>query len=482
VRDDDAFWVDVLHAQGVSDDEIERARRDGPLELLALERHILGEPLQYDIGTAASAAGLPEAQLRLFWRALGFPDPEPGELVYTQRDLDMLRTVLQFIDDELLDEAIAMQMARVIGSSLARIATAQVEVADLRGGGIAGADTAAMTDVEQAAEVQRAAELIPILSMVIESVWRRHLASAARSRILRDDEAPELPVTVGFADLEGFTSLSQQLPEHELAELVNRFEQIAYDVVGHHPQSRVIKMIGDEVMFASEDLREGAELALALAEAYGADEALGDVRVGLATGRALKLEGDLYGPAVNLASRIVSIAYPGSVVVSPEVREALDGDPDLRFRSLRPHHLRHIGRVRLWRMARPPEPAPDDGEGGHEDDDAPEQEGESRTLRRARERRAARRAWIADRMAEKLADIAAETAGDVTDRAVRRIVGGDSGGRADLDEGLHEGEGGAGDGAAEGIAHEDVDGAGAEVDAAEGEQQDRHRSRRRNRK
>jgi class 3 adenylate cyclase len=268
--------------------------------------------------------------------------------------------------------------------------------------------------------VARAAALIPILSGVIESVWRRHLASAARSRIMRDDEAPQQPVTVGFADLEGFTTLSQQLPEHELAELVNRFEQVAYDIVARFSGARVVKMIGDEVMFSTEDVRVGVELALTLAEAYAAEEALGDVRVGLATGRALKLEGDLYGPAVNLASRIVSIAYPGSLVVSPEVFEALADDPDLKFRSLRSHHLRNIGRVKLWRLARAEAPVADDVEVVEEEGE----EGESRTLRRARERRAARRIWIADRMAEKLADLAAETAGDVTDRAVRRIIEG----------------------------------------------------------
>jgi adenylate cyclase len=422
--DEEAFWIEVLRAQGVSEDEIAKAQADGPLELLAVERHILAEPLVYDIDEAARESGIPAAKLRLFWRALGFPDPEPGEATFTQRDLDMLRTVLHFIDEAVLDETVAMQMARVIGSSLSRIATAQVEVADLQRGGISLGDTGELTDEERAREIQREAELIPVLSRVIESVWRRHLAVAARNRILQADEAPE-QVAVGFADLEGFTSLSQQLPEHELAELVNRFEQVAYDVVAQHPGARVVKMIGDEVMFATDDVRQGVELALALAEAYGNDDALGDVRVGLASGRALKLEGDLYGPAVNLASRIVSIAYPGSVVVSTEVRDALEDDPAFRFRALRPHHLRHIGRVRLWRVSRR-------AEGGVEEE--PSQEGESRTLRRARERRAVRRAWIADRMADRIADVASETAGEVADRAVRRIIGGKAGaGRAEDD-------------------------------------------------
>ncbi|MDZ7733110.1 MAG: adenylate/guanylate cyclase domain-containing protein [Acidimicrobiia bacterium] len=54
------------------------------------------------------------------------------------------------------------------------------------------------------------------------------------------------------------------------------------------------------------------------------------MRVGLATGAALELEGDLYGPAVNLASRMVSIAYPGTVLASKEVAEASATHPSSR--------------------------------------------------------------------------------------------------------------------------------------------------------
>jgi len=408
---EDEFWRDVLLAQGATHEEIARAAGEGPLELYALERYILDDVPEYDIVHAAARSGLPVDKLRAFWRALGFPDPQPGEATFSPSDLEMLTMVLTYIDAQLLDETVALQMARVIGSSLARIATAQVEAADLSAGGISATPRGELTAEQQALEVQRSAQLIPMLSGVMQSVWRRHLASAARARIMRSDDERERPVTVGFADLEGFTSLSQQLPEHELAEVVNRFEQIAYDTVARFPGARVVKMIGDEVMFATDDVRTGAELALTLAEAYGADDALGDVRVGLATGSALKLEGDLYGPAVNLASRIVSIAYPGSVVVPAEVVDGLADDPAYSFLALRAHHLRHIGRVKLWVLRREAEPP--EGE-----------DGEGRTLRRAKWRRAARRAWIADRMAEQLAGFAAETAGDVTDRAVRRIVEG----------------------------------------------------------
>ena len=76
-------------------------------------------------------------------------------------------------------------------------------------------------------------------------------------------------------------------------------------------------------------------------------ESISDVRVGLASGPVLEREGDLFGPTVNLASRIAGIAYPGGVVVSESVRDAVD-DEDVEFHSIRAHTLRDIGRVRLW--------------------------------------------------------------------------------------------------------------------------------------
>ncbi len=373
-RTDDEFWQEVLRDQGASEEEIARARDEGPLELVALERYILTDTPVHDIAAASELSGVPPEKLRAFWRALGFPDPEPGEPTFGATDLSVLRTVVESIGSGVLDERIALQMARVIGSSLARIATAQVEAATEIREAHLGKDVADLEPASEAREIERTVGMLPMLSELMEAVWRRHIAVAARRRLMHEDDGHEREVTVGFADLEGFTSLSQQLPEDELAAVVNSFEHIAYDVVATHG-GRVVKMIGDEVMFVADDTRTGAELALALADAYAAEQVLGDVRVGLATGPALKLEGDLYGPAVNLASRIVSIAYPGTVVVPREVKDHLEegeGEGEFTFNQLRPHYLRHIGRVRLWVMRR-----------------AGDAEEPGSTLRRAREHRAA---------------------------------------------------------------------------------------------
>jgi adenylate cyclase len=176
---------------------------------------------------------------------------------------------------------------------------------------------------------------------------------------------------VGFADMVGFTTLSQQLSEEELAAVVARFEEVAHDTVTAGG-GRVVKMIGDEAMFVTESALSAARIGLALAEAYADDELLSDVRVALAVGPVLVQDGDFYGPVVNLASRLVNMAAPGAVIVTDEFYRAVatpgapnsgaaSGAPnggdapgdEFEFGLLRPRRVKDLGRIQLWVLHRP---------------------------------------------------------------------------------------------------------------------------------
>ena len=115
----------------------------------------------------------------------------------------------------------------------------------------------------------------------------------------------------------GFTLLSQHLSDEELAAVVRRFEEISHDIVTS-ARGRVVKMIGDEVMFVTDNVADAARIGLDLADAYADDDLLSDVRVGLAIGPVLVRDGDYFGPTVNLAHRIVNIGNPGTVLMSDE--------------------------------------------------------------------------------------------------------------------------------------------------------------------
>ena len=337
---------ELVAALGVSENEIDKADVDGTLGLLAIDHLILADQNpRFTQQEVESITGLDRESAR-FWRAPGFPDPGPNDRLFSDFDVEMLKLVHQLVEIGLIEHDEALQMTRVIGSSMARIASAQIDAIENK------VDEPTFVDGTEPA-VLRARFLIPAMPQILEYTWKRHLQSAARRRMVRETGAAEggYSQAVGFADLVGFTALSQQLTDHELAIIVDRFEATAYDIIGALG-GRVIKMIGDEVMFAVDDVDKGLEIALSLAEAYHDDESLSDVRVGLACGPVLEREGDLFGPVVNLASRIVSIAYAGSVVVAAEVHDALADDEGVRWKSLRTRQLKDIGRVQLWAARR----------------------------------------------------------------------------------------------------------------------------------
>jgi len=294
---------------------------------------------------AAREAGLEPAQARRLWRALGFPPADDDARLFTRSDVEILQGVRAVVEmqDVSLDDL--LQLTRVVGQSLARVADAQVttSAARLRSGGAAG--NPAPEDL-----VARIESLTPALERFLAYVWRRHLLAALRRWSARPSPTDHV-VTVGFADLVGFTAMSDALAPRELAAMVDRFESLAYE---HIPErgGRVVKMIGDEVMFAVDDGSFAADIAIALVEACRRDAEVPDVRVGLARGPTLAWEGDLYGPTVNLASRLVNFARPATVLVSDALGELLKDDPRFELRHLRAVNLHGIGRLRSWVLRR----------------------------------------------------------------------------------------------------------------------------------
>lgn len=362
---------DALSAAGVSDEELAAATAVGTLELLAIERLVIPDKPEFTLEQVAEQVGIPAELIAVVWRALGFPDPRPDEAQFTEFDVATLRRTAELVAGGVVEPDMVLQMTRVIGSSLSTVAAAQVGAMLERRRQLEEADDE--LDPDEPFEV-RAGLLLETMPPIMDYVWRRHLEGEARRRLVQlIDQADGGDRTVGFADLVGFTAMSQQVPDHELASIVDRFEALAFDTIAKHG-GRVVKMIGDEVMFVVDEPEAGVEIGLTLAETYHHEVNLSDVRVGLACGPVLEREGDLFGPTVNLASRIAGIAYPGGVVVSECIHDGVSEHPDFEMHSIRAHTLRDIGKVPLWVARR---------------------RGESRSvLDEARLRREIGRAWI----------------------------------------------------------------------------------------
>ncbi|HKH04468.1 MAG TPA: adenylate/guanylate cyclase domain-containing protein [Acidimicrobiales bacterium] len=343
----------LLRGLGASDEEIAHAEHDGTLALLAVERLLAPQDVRYTLHEVATRTGLTAATIELIWRSLGYPQPRPGEPAFNDIDVELLSTVGELMASEVTSLELVVQMSRVIGSSTARIASAHVDVISARAGlvsaGVGG--EVPVTLVPDDRLISNATTVLELIPKVIEVAWRRHVYAAARRRMTLAETGLEQQGAVGFADLVGFTALSQQMSEAELAAVVDQFEDLCFDVVTAGG-GRVVKMIGDEVMFTVDAPDAAAEMALALAEGTRDADELSDVRVGLAYGSVIEREGDLYGPVVNLASRITAIAFPGSIVVSRELRDLLVDSAEYTIRPMRYRYLKHIGRVPLFVLRR----------------------------------------------------------------------------------------------------------------------------------
>ena len=344
----------LLHDLGCTDQEIDRAAEDDVLDLLVVDRMVVPSGRRITQAQVAETTDIPIETARRFWRALGFLDVGEDDPVFTDMDIEAVRLFQSMVAVGLVDTETAVQMARVIGSSMARIAEAEAgpgstPILMTSGDSILDADEFA----------RQAGTSLPAMARLLEYVWRRHLQAATRRSMLhrsRNRSPGMSPVmAVGFADMVGFTMLSQHLGDEELAAVVARFEALAHDTVVALG-GRVVKMIGDEVMFVVPTATGAASIGLSLAEAYAGDELLSDVRVALAIGPVLVQDGDFYGPVVNLASRLVGVANPGTVLASDEFRVALE-DEDREsgafdMRALRTRNLKDIGRIQAWKLSR----------------------------------------------------------------------------------------------------------------------------------
>ena len=338
-----------LLQRGIGVEEIDGAEQEDRLHLLVIDSILLSGSTRYTALDVANATGMDIEDTRRLWRAMGFPDVANDAAIFTDADIETLTTVQGLLALRLIEIDTAVELTRVIGSSMARIAEAEVAIAPV------GRGPVALSSAELAELwALTAEETVPSLARVLEYVWRRHLQAAARRALLRPADADHggEEVAVGFADLVGFTSLSQQLSEAALGEVVGRFESVAHDTVTA-AGGRIVKMIGDAAMFVVADPAAAVEIGLTMADIYAADEVVSAVRVGIAYGRALAREGDYFGPVVNRASRIQNVAIAGTVVVDDEVHAVLGADPRFAWRSLRTRYLKDIGRVPLWAAHRP---------------------------------------------------------------------------------------------------------------------------------
>jgi class 3 adenylate cyclase len=318
-----AGLIEYLDDLGFTVDEMVDAERRG--RLFGLAGDVLqwsGRPI-YSLQTAANALGVPLEDVAHAWAVLGLTVTGPDQLALSQADVDGLTMWVEM--KKLVGDDAAFGWLRVLGAAMARLAEAVGTLVRLGQPDIQIGHT---HDELRTAQAYRAvAEFVPRIGRLMDAVHRHHLISARTyfEGVIRDTSASVM-CGIGFADLSGFTALTQRLTAAELSGLLNEFNMTVADVV-HADGGRVVKFIGDEVMWVSSTPDQLAKAAVDLVDHPRARETGLQVRAGLSHGAVLAIGGDYFGNAVNLAARLVAAAKPGQILASSNVRDALPDWP-----------------------------------------------------------------------------------------------------------------------------------------------------------
>ena len=314
---------------------------------------ILGEEPTLTRLELAERSGVDLAVAEMLWRLLGFPHVADTEVAFNSHDLEALLLAKELMDIGVIGPDSQAALVRTLARSFARLAEWQTRILAEIG------QEEAISDDDY---VDLVTEVLPRIETLQNYVWRRHLASASTSRLTTEETATGgSELAICFVDIVGYTSRSKELDEAELIDWIERFEaEVTGAVIDHGGQ--VIKTIGDEVLFVLEDPREAVEVGLILA-ARGSDDddPFPAVRVGIAYGSVVRRLGDVFGPTVNIAARLTSIARPGTVIVDHGVHDLLCREhapeatraDDITLRRLPRASVKGYSRLESWAARRP---------------------------------------------------------------------------------------------------------------------------------
>jgi adenylate cyclase len=298
----------------------------------ALERAILGEPPVFNAQQVSAETGVTVEEAQRLWRALGFPEHGPEATAFNHADVHAVTTLLEAVASGLIDFDTAVNLTRALGQTMARLSDWEVGTLIHRVEELESGEDATGSRIGSAMRVVQ--EFSKPFEELMIYAWRRHLAAAvARIEALgaNEEDLHTVQLTVGFADIVSFTALSNEISEDRIGDLVEVFESRCADVVASQ-RGRVIKSIGDSVLFVNDDPIRAYDTAEGIIQVIGRDPRMPDVRVGLATGSVVMRLGDVFGPPVNLAARLTAVARRNRVIIDETTARRL---PDDQFETRR---------------------------------------------------------------------------------------------------------------------------------------------------
>lgn len=301
-----------------------------------------GDGVGLTAAEAAERTGIGVDRARRLWRTLGFPEHGDSR-AYGDTDVDALGMIAEVLAEDIIDFDVVLNLARGVGLTMARLADWEVsellQLADDNAHRLGAPDGMGPS----AWLTQRYGDRFEELMLY---TWRRHLdAAITRIEASRnsDTDLGTTDLTVGFADIVGFTALSNEVSRQRIGELVDVFETRCGDVIARE-QGRFIKSLGDAVLFVNDDPLAAIQTAEGIINVIGRDPRMPDVRVGLATGGVVLRLGDVFGPPVNMAARLTQVARRNRIIVDHATADRLPADV-IEARALPPRPVRGFGVV-----------------------------------------------------------------------------------------------------------------------------------------
>jgi len=304
-----------LSEQGVPDDDIRGDSSLRTLELRVWSRVFVGADDLMSIRDAAASLGSDPDEAARTSQLLGFASEHAA---ITREDAALISELETFA--QLFGRAEGDQLIRLIGSSLARLAEALTTATRVTQETPMVRDGSYLDFLRAAAAA--VADDFPRLAVMMDRILRYHILGLTMQSWSVDPDLTvmTMPRAVGFADMVGFTTRAGALSTSHLSAVIDAFEGRVSEAITLNG-GRAVKFIGDEVFFAFTDADGACACALELL-ALAQDDAIPDVRVGMAYGDVVARGGDYFGPVVNLASRLVDVADSGTALVSEGLTQA----------------------------------------------------------------------------------------------------------------------------------------------------------------
>ncbi len=311
-----------LRERGHTLKEIRAAGQSGRLAFAYTEELFPREAGPYTLDDAVKETGLEAALIERIYGAAGFSSAQLERL--NDDDLQFLRYIAAVLAAGFPLVAF-LQLVRVYGQALAQIADAEVRLfhlyvhEPLMRDGVDG-----MVMAEEMEGLAR--ELLPLASPIMDAMHQRFLSHFVEQDVVGHMEMDveggldlgRLRVAIAFADLAGYTRLTEELGDELAVDAVERFVEAVENTLPD--DARIVKTIGDEVMVVSGDTGGLVDWAVGFQQLVQHERPL--PRIGLHFGEVVYRDGDYYGREVNLSARVVARAAGGEVLVTRPVVDA----------------------------------------------------------------------------------------------------------------------------------------------------------------